>query len=128
MLLNINVILRDEVIDTSTTTNNRVSWLIYYFGKKFEDKFLSVEIELGCSILSQKMGEISAATIWQASNVTINTQRIIVRHLSKNNGNRLIVPESCITKLGQNHVPPKSNSIILNDQIIHFWTKPLDQF
>ena len=56
MSLNINVILRDKVIDTSTTTNNRVSWLIYYFGKKFEDKFLSAEIELGCPILSQKMG------------------------------------------------------------------------
>ena len=66
------------------------------------------------------MGEISAATIWQASNVTINTQRIIVRHLSKNNGNRLIVPESCITKLGHNYVPPESNSIILNNKIKHF--------
>ena len=42
-------------------------------------------------------------------------------------GNRFIVPESCITKLGQNHVPPKSDSIILNDQKIHFWIKPLDQ-
>ena len=94
-LLNINDILRDEVVDTSTTTNNRVSWLIYYFGKKFEDKFLSVEIELGCPILSQKMDEISTAAIWQASNVTINAQRIIVRHLSKQNWQ----PFNCSRKL-----------------------------
>jgi len=30
-------------------------------GKKFKDEFLSVAIELGYSILSQKMDEISAA-------------------------------------------------------------------
>ena len=47
------------------------------------------------------MDEISAATIWQASNVTTNAQRIIVRHLSDFVGNRLIVPESCISTLGQ---------------------------
>ena len=51
-------------------------------GKKFEDEFISVAIELGYSILSQKMDEISAVAMWQASNVTTNSQRIIVRHLS----------------------------------------------
>ena len=65
--------------------------------------------------------------MWQESNVTTNAQRIIVRHLSDFFGNRFIVPESCITKLGQNHVPPKSDLIILNDQNIHFWTKPSNQ-
>ena len=30
-------------------------------------------------------------------------------------GKRLIVPEYCITELGQNHVPPESDSVILND-------------
>ena len=42
-------------------------------------------------------------------------------------GKRLIVPETCITELGQNHVPPKSESIILDDKKIHYWTKPLDK-
>ena len=73
------------------------------------------------------MDEICAAAIWQESNVTTNAQRTIARHLSVFFGNRLIVPESCITKLGQNHVPPESKSIILNDEKNHFWTKPLDQ-
>ena len=58
------------------------SWLIYYLGKKIEDEFLSVAIKLGYPILSQKMDEISAATIWQESNVTTNGQRIIARRLS----------------------------------------------
>ena len=73
-------------------------------GKKFEDDFFSVAIELVCLILSQKIDESSVATIWQASNVTKNAQRIIVRHLSDYFGSRLIVPESCMTKLGQNHI------------------------
>ena len=65
------------------------------------------------------MDEISAATMLQASNVTTNSQRNIVRHLLDFFGNRLIVLESCITKLGQNRVPPKSDSIIFNDQKNH---------
>ena len=60
----------------------KCSWLIYYLSKKFEDKLLSVRIELSYPILSQKTDEISAATMWQASNVIINAQRIIIRHLS----------------------------------------------
>ena len=60
----------------------KCSWLIYYLGKKFEDKFLSVAIELGYPILSQKVDEISSADMWQASNVTTNAQRIIIRYLS----------------------------------------------
>ena len=43
-------------------------------------------------------------------------QRLVVRHLSDFFGKRLIVPEYCITKLRQNHVPPTSDSIILNDK------------
>ena len=50
---------------------------IYILGKKFEDEFLSVAIELGYPILSQKMDEFSAAAMWQGSNVTTNSQRII---------------------------------------------------
>ena len=73
------------------------------------------------------MDEICAAAMWEESNFTTNAQRIIAGYLSDFFGNRLIVPESCITKLGQNHVPPESKSIILNDEKIHFWTKPLDQ-
>ena len=53
------------------------------------------------------MDELSAATMWQESNVTTNVQRIIARHLSDSFGNRLIVPESRITKLGQIMFPQK---------------------
>ena len=67
--------------------------------KKFEDEFFSVAIELGYPILSQKIDEISAADMWQESNVITNAQRIIARHLSDFFGKRLIVPETCITEL-----------------------------
>ena len=81
------------------------SWLIYYLGKKIEDEFLSVAIELDCPILSPKVDEISATVMWQESNITTNAQRIITRHLSDFFSKRLIVPESYIIELGQNHVP-----------------------
>ena len=45
----------------------------------------------------------------------MKAQRIIVRRLSDFFSKLLIVSEYYITKLGQNHVPPTSNSIILND-------------
>ena len=60
------------------------------------------------------MDEISAAAMWQESNISRKFQRIIIRHLSLFFGKRLIVPEYCITELGQNHVPPTFDSIILN--------------
>ena len=96
-------------------------------GKLFEDEFLYVAIELGCPIFSQKIYEISTAAIWQESNVTTNAQRIIARHLFVFFGKRLIIPESCITELGQNHAPPKSESIHLDDNKIHYWTKTLNK-
>ena len=92
----------------------KCSWLIYYLGKSFEDEFLSVAIELGYPILSQKMDEISAAAVWQQSNISRKAQRIIVRHLFDFFGKWLIVLEYCIIELGQNHGPPTSDSIMLN--------------
>ena len=56
------------------------------------------------------MDKISAADMWQVSNVTTNAKRIIVSHLSDCFSNRLIVSESCITILEQNHVPQKSDT------------------
>ena len=48
-----NSISNDHNLET------KCSWLIYYFGRKFEDKFLSVAIKLGYPILSQKIDLIS---------------------------------------------------------------------
>ena len=83
-----------------------------YLSRKFEDEFLYVAIELGYSILSQKMDESSAVAIWQESNISRKAQRNIVHYLSDFFGERLIVPEYCITELGQNYVPTISNSLL----------------
>ena len=66
------------------------------------------------------MDEVSAASMWQESNITTNSQRIIAKHLSDFFGKRLIAPESFITELGQNHLLPKFESIILDDKKNHF--------
>ena len=100
---------------------------MYYLGKKFEDEFIYVAIKLGCPIFFQKMNKISAAAMWQESNISRKAQRIIVRHLFDFFGKRLIVPEYCIIELGQNHGTPTSDSIMLNGLKNIFWTKPLDK-
>ena len=51
---------------------------MYYLGRKFEDEFLSVAIKLGYPILSQKIDFISAAAMWQESNITKKYQRIVL--------------------------------------------------
>ena len=71
------------------------------------------------------MDEISAAAIWQESNISRKDQKLLFVVYSF--GKRLIVPKYCITELGQNYIPPTSDSIILNDQKNHFWTKALDK-
>ena len=73
---------------------------MYYLGETFEGEFLSVTIKLGYTILSQEMDRISAAAMWQESDLTKKFQRIILRHLTHFFGKRLIVSEYCITKLG----------------------------
>ena len=43
---------------------------MYSFGRKFEDEFFSILIKLVYPILSQKRDLISAATMWQESNIS----------------------------------------------------------
>ena len=88
-------------------------WLIYYLGKNLKMNFFLLPLSWVIQFCLKKMDEISAVAMWQESNVTTNAQRIIARHLSDLFGKRLIVPETCIIELGQNHVPLKSESIFL---------------
>ena len=50
------------------------------------------------------MDNITAAEMWQESNNSKKPQRIVLRYLSNFFGSRLVVPEYCIDKLGQNPV------------------------
>ena len=52
------------------------------------------------------MDNITTAAMWQESNISLTSQRIILRYLSNCFGSRLIVSEHCIDKLGQNYVIP----------------------
>ena len=60
--------------------------------------------------------------------ISLTSQRIILRYLSNCFGSRLVVPEYCIDELGQNHVPPQCDFFISDRKKIHFWTKPISKF
>ena len=74
---------------------------MYYLGNKNEDEFVTTAVKLGYLMLTKKMDNITAAAMWQESNISLTSQRIILRYLSNFFGSRLIVPEYCIDKLGQ---------------------------
>ena len=79
---------------------------MYYLGNKKEHEFVTTVVKLGYTIISKKMDNITAAAMRQESNITLTSQRIISRYLSKRFVSRLVVPEHCIDKLGQNYVIP----------------------
>ena len=82
---------------------------MYYLGNKNEDEFVTTDIKLGYPMLTKKMDNINAAAMWQESNISLTSQRIILRYISNCFGSRLVVPEHCINKLGQNYVIPQCN-------------------
>ena len=58
------------------------SWLMYYLGNKNEDEFVTTAVKLGYPMLTKKMDNITAAAMWQESNISLTSQRIILRYLS----------------------------------------------
>eukprot|EP00978_Attheya_sp_CCMP212_P037364 scaffold175527_cov64-Attheya_sp.AAC.1 len=100
-------------------------FLLKLIGGLFEDEFVSVADSLGYPLTSKVMDAPSAAAMWQEANTSKRSQRSIVRHLRAYFGTRLIVPESEIDKLGQEHVPPICDKFKMEKKDIHFWTKPL---
>ena len=112
-----------DVNDSKTCS----SWLMYYLGSKNEDEFVATAVKLGYPMLTKKMDNITAAAMWQESNISKKSQRIVLRYLSNYFGSRLVVPEYCIDELGQNHVPPQCDFFISDRKKIHFWTKPISK-
>ena len=82
---------------------------MYYLGSKNEDNIVLTTVKLSYPMLTQKMDNITAVTMWQKSNISNKSQRIVLRYLSNVFGSRLVVPEYCTDELGQNHVPPQCN-------------------
>ena len=104
------------------------SWLMYYLGSKNEDEFVATAVKLGYPMLTKKMDNITAAAMWQESNISKKSQRIVLRYLSNYFGSRLVVPEYCIDELGQNRVPPQCDLLISDRKKIHFWTNLSQNF
>ena len=114
---------KSDVNDRNTCS----SWLIYYVGSKNEDEFVSTAVKLGYPILTKKMDNTTAATMWQTSNISKKSQIIVFRYLSNFFGSRLVVLEYCIDELGQNYVPSQCAFFISDRKKIHFWTTPISK-
>ena len=69
-------------------------------------------MKLDYLMLTKKMDNITAAVMCQESNISLTSQRIILRYLSNFFGSRLVVSEHCIDKLGQDCVIPQCNFFI----------------
>ena len=65
-------------------------------------------------MLTKKMDNITAAVMCQESNISLTSQRIILRYLSNFFDSRLVVPEHYIDKMGHNHVIPQCVFFILD--------------
>ena len=105
-----------EICDVMSDFNDKEtcsSWLMYYLGNKYEDEFVTNAVKLGYPMLTKKMDNVTAATMWQESNISLTSQRILLRYLSNFVGSRLVVPEHCIDKLGQNYVIPRCDFLYL---------------
>ena len=116
-----------EVMSDFNDKETCSSWLMYYLGNKNEDEFVTTAVKLGYPMLTKKMDNITAAAMWQESNISLTSQRIILRYLSIFFGSRLVVPEYCIDKLGQNYVIPQCDFFISDHKKTHFWTKPISK-
>ena len=84
-------------------------------------------VKLGYSMLIKKMDNVTAAAMWQESNISLTSQRIILRYLSNFFGSRLVAPEHCIDKLGQNYVISQCGFLFQMIKKTHFWTKPISK-
>ena len=101
------------------------SWLMYYLGNRNEYEFATTAVKLGYPMLTKKMDNITAATMWQESNISLTSQIIILIYLSNCFGSRLVVLEYCIDKLGQNYVISQCDFFISDDKKTYFWTNPI---
>ena len=106
-------------------TSSAVEWLIHELGSRYEDEFVLATKKLGYPIFTKKMDAVTAAAMSQASNVSMRSQRVILRYMANEFGSRLVVPATKISELGEKYVKPKCDTFILDKQKIHYWTKSL---
>ena len=53
--------------------------LMYYLGSKNEDAFVATAVKLGYPMLTKKMDNITAAAIWQESNISKKSPKNYVK-------------------------------------------------
>ena len=53
---------------------------IYYLGSRNEDEFISTTVQLGYLMSIKKMDHTTAVAMWQQSNISKKSQRIVLRY------------------------------------------------
>ena len=71
-----------EVMSDFNDKETCSSWLIYYLGNRNEDEFVTTAVKLGYPMLTKTIDNITAADMWQESNISLTSQRIILRYIS----------------------------------------------
>ena len=80
-----NVIRTKWMDDLLSAVNNNkalaAEWILTILGKRFEEKFTEVGVNLGLLLPSKIMDAESACAMWEEANCTYKSQRVILRHL-----------------------------------------------
>ena len=71
-----------DLMSNINDKNTCSSWLMYYLGSINEDEFVTTTVKLSYPMLTKKMDHITATAMWQESNISKKSQRIILRYLS----------------------------------------------
>jgi hypothetical protein len=102
-------------------------WMVQYLGEVFPDSFVNAASNIGLLLHSKTMDAEAACAMWEESNVSIRSQRIILRHLANFFGQRLTVPESCIRDLENRALHPVTDSVDVDGEHITFWYRHIDE-
>jgi len=102
-------------------------WLTSFIGSNYNDTFVSVCHSLGLILNGKKMDAESAAAMWEAANVNLKQQRIILKYMSVYFGRRLTVPESHIRELEEGALLPITGEYTTTDnKTVHYWYKDIN--
>ena len=102
------------------------AWLLRVIGGTHRDEFVSTSESLGFPVVTKKMEATTAQAMWEDANISINSQRTILRYFKSTFGGSFVVPEKDIRQLGDEHVAPINDYFLSKEKKkIYFWTKPL---
>jgi hypothetical protein len=105
----------DLLLAVSDDKSLAAEWMMNYLGKRYEDKFTEVAVQLGLLLPPKIMDAESASAMWEEANCTYKSQHIILQHLKCFFGRRITVPEKYIRELEDGALNPISNEKVIDN-------------